>query len=103
MTSQRARGVSGHSGRGPGSIGRPEVISRGARALQRPAPGTFEADHFTQLQAEQSRAGRGVDLIGCAELAHVIEEHGHMSDEARSLARALGIRPQRIPRRRGGR
>lgn len=75
----------------------------GHERVTHPAPGTFEADHYPQLMCEQSRAGRAVNREGCAQLAHVIEAHGHRSNEARKLARTLGIKPQRIPRQRGGR
>jgi len=66
----------------------------------RPAPGTPEEAIYERLLPAMSRAGRQVDLDACAELATVIQAQGHRSRLARTMARALGLDPAFLPRRR---
>jgi hypothetical protein len=68
--------------------------------VSRPRPGTAEEGIYERLLPMMSRAGLPVDLAGCAELAQVIQTSGHRSAEAVELARALGLDPQYLPRRR---
>lgn len=66
----------------------------------RPAPGTHEEAIYQRLLPAMSRAGRAVDLDGCAQLAAEIQARGHRSQEARTRARQLGLDPYFLPRRR---
>jgi hypothetical protein len=59
--------------------------------IERPLPGTDEADIFPRLVGEMSRAGRRVDLAACSELARDIVERGHANRAVRRKVRALGI------------
>ena len=66
----------------------------------RPARGSPEEAIYQRLLPAMSRAGRQVDVDACAELASVIQTQGHRSRPARTLARALGLDPAFLPRRR---
>ena len=72
-------------------------------ATGRPMPGTEAELVYSRLLAQMSRAGLRVSMAGCAQLAHEIQEHGHRSREAVQQARALGLDPTWLPRRRSGR
>ena len=67
---------------------------------RRPHPGTPEEDLYERLLVQQSRAGRRVDFELCAELAFLIQEHGHRASKVRYMARDLGLDPRWLPRRR---
>ena len=69
----------------------------------RPRPGTEAELVYLHLTAQMSRAGRAVDREACAQLAKVIQLEGHRSQEAVQLARALGLDPRYLPRRRSER
>lgn len=69
---------------------------------QRPAPGTPEEDIYGWLLPMMSRAGRRVDIDGCARLAHDIQRYGRNCVRVREAARELGLNPDRLPPRRTG-
>jgi len=68
--------------------------------MTRPAPGTAEEDIYERLIPQMSRAGRVVDLEALATLAADIQRLGHKDKGVRKAAKALGLDPRWLPRRR---
>ena len=66
----------------------------------RPPPATHEEDIYRALLAAMSRAGRQVDFDACVALAQTICQYGHDCGRARYDARAMGLNPDYLPRRR---